>query len=211
MPKSTKAAPRKTNAASVTSAERRRTTQQLRALAHPLRLRLLEAFALGRRTTMQVAAQLGEPPTRLYHHVGALERAGILKLVATRQVRGTTEKYYELASRQIGAIRGEHITDRSRAALAALASAVFDEARGELLAAMGRPELLNPQTAPIALRMLIRLPASQVPGARKRILAALKAIRGDVKRRGERRGERGEAVQWALTLGFAPTVTGNKR
>src|SRR2546425_5547851 len=103
--------------AAATAAGRRRATQQLRALAHPLRLRLLEAFALGRRTTMQVAAQLGEPPTRLYHHVNALERAGILKLVDTRQVRGATEKYFELATRKIASIRGEHLTDRSRASL----------------------------------------------------------------------------------------------
>src|SRR5499426_2508780 len=114
-----------------TTASRRRATQQLRALAHPLRLRLLEAFAQGLRTTMQVAAQLGEPPTRLYHHVNALERAGVLKLVDTRQVPGTTEKYFELASKQIGVIRGQRVTDETRASLGALTTALFDEARGE--------------------------------------------------------------------------------
>src|SRR5262245_12737797 len=64
-------------ASAAVAAERRRATQELRALAHPLRLKLLEAFAGGPRTTMQVAADMGEPPTRLYHHVNALERAGI--------------------------------------------------------------------------------------------------------------------------------------
>src|SRR5262245_32807602 len=69
---------------------------EMRALAHPLRLRICQALAERPRTTKQVAALLGEPPTRLYHHVHALERAGLLKLRETRQKRGTHEKYYEL-------------------------------------------------------------------------------------------------------------------
>src|ERR1051326_7711550 len=68
---------------------------QVRALAHPLRLRLLELFARQPRTAKQAAEVLGEPPTRLYHHVAALERAGLIRLKETRQNRGTTEKYYE--------------------------------------------------------------------------------------------------------------------
>ena len=189
---------------STTAASRRRATQQLRALAHPLRLRLLEAFAQGRRTTMQVATQMGEPPTRLYHHVNALERAGILKLVDTRQVRGTTEKYFELARKQIGSMRGEHLTEASRASLAGVATAVFDEARAELLAAMAHPARLTPATAPLALRMLLTLPASQIPRVRKRLLAVLKEIRRDCKK-GEAHSP--GAARWALTMAFAPTTT----
>jgi DNA-binding transcriptional ArsR family regulator len=180
--------------------------QLLRALAHPLRLRLLEAFAQGRRTTMQVAVQMGEPPTRLYHHVNALERAGILKLVDTRQVRGTTEKYFEVARKQIGSIRGEHITDASRASLGAVATAVFEEARAELLAAVANPKCRTPETAPLALRMLLSLPASKLPRVRRRILATLKDIRRDAKK-----SARAGAVQWALTVAFAPTMTGRNK
>src|SRR5215470_15863362 len=72
---------------------------ELRALAHPLRLRILELFAEAPRTTKQVADLLGEPPTRLYHHVAALERAGLLKLKETRKNRGTVEKWYEAVAR----------------------------------------------------------------------------------------------------------------
>src|SRR5262245_66335309 len=91
------------------AADRRRATQELRALAHPLRLRLVEEFAGAARTTMQVAAAMGEPPTRLYHHVNALERAGILKLARTRQGRGTTEKYYAVGEKVFGAKRGTQL------------------------------------------------------------------------------------------------------
>src|SRR4051812_23594006 len=73
----------------------------LRALAHPLRLRILELFAEAPRTTKQVAELLDQPPTRLYHHVAALERAGILRLKETRKNRGTVEKWYESVARTV--------------------------------------------------------------------------------------------------------------
>jgi DNA-binding transcriptional ArsR family regulator len=76
---------------------------RVRALAHPLRLRLLELFAERPRTTMQAAQALGEAPTRLYHHVAALERAGLVRLRETRPNRGTTEKYFETVSKSMRA------------------------------------------------------------------------------------------------------------
>jgi len=72
---------------------------QMRALSHPLRMRLLEAFSRKPMTTKQVAAVLGEQPTKLYHHVDRLEHAGLVLLVKTRKKRGTTEKYYQTAAR----------------------------------------------------------------------------------------------------------------
>jgi hypothetical protein len=72
-------------------------------LADALRVRILEAFCLEERTTKQVAALLGEKPTRLYHHVEALERVGLIRLTRTRQNRGTIEKYYLSVARQFRA------------------------------------------------------------------------------------------------------------
>ena len=68
---------------------------QMRVIANPLRLRLLDAFVPEPRTTMQVARLLGESPTRLYRHVDALFRAGFLERRGTRKNRGTTETYYQ--------------------------------------------------------------------------------------------------------------------
>ena len=70
------------------------TIDQLKAIAHPIRQQLLEQFAVKQTTTKQIATKLGLQPTRLYHHVAKLENAGLIELVETRQVRGTTEKYY---------------------------------------------------------------------------------------------------------------------
>jgi DNA-binding transcriptional ArsR family regulator len=72
---------------------------QLKALADPLRQRILSAFCCAPATTKQIAIRLGEKPTRLYHHVDLLEEAGLLILIETRQNRGTVEKYYQAAAR----------------------------------------------------------------------------------------------------------------
>ncbi len=75
------------------------TLEQIKVMAHPLRMRLLEAFSHKPITTKQVADLLAEPPTKLYHHVDALERVGLIKLVRTSKKRGTVEKYYQTVAR----------------------------------------------------------------------------------------------------------------
>jgi len=77
-----------------------RNLDQLKALADPLRLRVLRAFAGEPRTAKQVAEEIGERPGRLYHHLAVLESVGLLEVTHTRQVRGTVEKHYRaVASR----------------------------------------------------------------------------------------------------------------
>ena len=68
--------------------------EQMKVLADPRRIRILELLCEEERTTKQVAEILGEPPTRLYHHVAALARVGLIRLARTRQSRGAVEKYY---------------------------------------------------------------------------------------------------------------------
>lgn len=75
--------------------------EQLKALTHPLRQELFEHFAVRPATTKQLADSLGHQPTRLYHHVAKLEKAGLIRLVSTRQVRGTTEKYYSAVAKKV--------------------------------------------------------------------------------------------------------------
>src|SRR5438270_9631906 len=131
----------------------KRTVADLRALAHPLRLRMMELFAEQPRTTKQVAEELGQPPTRLYHHVAALERAGLLRLRETRKNRGTTEKWYEAISRTMGtpsakAARG---TPKESAARRAVAMTVLEQARQEVVAAMQR----RGQEPPLLARLVM--------------------------------------------------------
>jgi hypothetical protein len=74
---------------------------RLKVFADPLRQQLLQAFCCNPSTIKQVAEQMDEKPTRLYHHVELLEQNGFLEVVDTRQIRGTVEKYYQTVARKI--------------------------------------------------------------------------------------------------------------
>ncbi len=74
--------------------------EQIKVFAHPLRARLVEVFADKPRTAKQAAEVLGQKPTKLYHHVEALEHVGLIKLVKTRKKRGTLEKYYRTVAKR---------------------------------------------------------------------------------------------------------------
>lgn len=67
-------------------------------IAHPVRLRLFATLARRELTAQQLRALLPDiPQATLYHHLGLLTRAGYLRIVAERQVRGTVEKRYAIA------------------------------------------------------------------------------------------------------------------
>lgn len=110
---------------------------QVKALANPLRMRIIEKLATSEpMTTKQVAQSLGEKPTRLYHHVDLLEKAGLIRLTHTRQNRGATEKYYEAIARTFRA--GEELfSDKSPSdqedALRPMIHTIFDNTTSELL------------------------------------------------------------------------------
>lgn len=77
--------------------------EQVRVLADPLRMRVVEVLCRGERTTKQVAEELGEKPTKLYHHVEALEKVGLVRPTRTRRNRGTLERYYVAVARNFRA------------------------------------------------------------------------------------------------------------
>ncbi len=72
--------------------------EQLGALAHPLRQRILGALMGEPRTNKQIASMLNEAPGRLHFHVRELERAGLIELVEQRPKGGVLEKYYRAAA-----------------------------------------------------------------------------------------------------------------
>ncbi|HEU4366514.1 MAG TPA: helix-turn-helix domain-containing protein [Candidatus Krumholzibacteria bacterium] len=110
---------------------------QVKVLADPLRIRILEELCKAERTTKQVAQLLGEKPTKLYHHVEALERVGLIRLARTRPNRGTTEKYYISVARQFNAdsrifSAADAGAEAEGDALQAMIATVFDRTAGEL-------------------------------------------------------------------------------
>jgi len=77
------------------------TTQQFKALGHPMRHRLLFALGQGEATISQLAATLGSNKGNIAHHLKVLTDAGLALPAGTRQVRGGTEQYYRRAHRAL--------------------------------------------------------------------------------------------------------------
>ncbi len=124
--------------------------EQIRVLADPLRIRMLELLCDEELTTKQVARKLDEKATRLYHHVEALERVGLIRLTRTRQNRGTIEKYYIGVAKAFRAdaqaFMGQAGTEETGEALEAMVGTITDTVSREvrqLIKNSGGAELLE--------------------------------------------------------------------
>jgi DNA-binding transcriptional ArsR family regulator len=66
-----------------------------KALADPLRIRLLQWLAEAPRSARQLADCAGLPADRLYYHLGQLEQAGLIEIAEYRPLaRGKVERVY---------------------------------------------------------------------------------------------------------------------
>ncbi len=175
--------------------------EQMKVLADPRRIRILEL--LGReRTTKQVAELLGEPPTRLYHHVAALARVGLIRLARTRQARGAVEKYYVAVARAFSAdprLFTSRRAPQARQASHDVAARLLDQTAAELRA------LVHQDPSPAALQEEGILSYLEVQGSPSEI----KAIRTKVARliasvTAEKGKEAEKARPYRLTIAFFP-------
>ena len=119
--------------------------EQARALLTPLRIELMKLLAEPR-TCPALAAHFGETPQKIYYHVKALERAGLVEKVAERRVRGVVEgsyraraRAYWLAPQLVGQIGGRRAA-RDQASLRYLLTLVEEvqDDIGHLAQAAGR-------------------------------------------------------------------------
>ncbi len=135
--------------------------ETLRLLAHPLRLRILELLRIGEaegRAVKELAAALEVPQTRLYHHVNLLEAQGLIRVVATRQVSGITEKRYGVTAYRLSVERALLApSEAGDDALEVLLSVVLDEVRSEIKrsVAAGLIDLTRSQEETIGPRTLL--------------------------------------------------------
>jgi len=90
--------------------------EQAGALLHPLRIELLKRMDEPR-TCPELAALFDATAQKIYYHVKALEKAGLVDKVEERRVRGAVEGYYQakarsywLAPNLIGQVGGEQTT-----------------------------------------------------------------------------------------------------
>ena len=75
-------------------------TQQLaKALAHPLRVRILSSLHKGISSPNQLAQELGEPLGNVSYHVKTLLEYDCVELVKTEPRRGAVEHFYRATDR----------------------------------------------------------------------------------------------------------------
>jgi DNA-binding transcriptional ArsR family regulator len=75
------------------------TLDQVRTMADPLRVRIMERLVRAPMTVKMLGTDLGEAPAKVHYHVRELERIGVIRLVETREKGGVLEKYYRAVAR----------------------------------------------------------------------------------------------------------------
>ena len=90
----------------------------VKALSHPLRVRILAILEERTASPVQLAEQLGASLGVVSYHVRTLERLGLIKLVRTNPVRGAVEHHYRANPRPT-------ISDEGWAAAAPVAKQAF--------------------------------------------------------------------------------------
>ena len=73
--------------------------EQFKAFGDATRQRIIALLRERAATTKQLSEALGQPVGGVGHHLKVLERAGLIRVVRTRQVRAITEKYYGRVAR----------------------------------------------------------------------------------------------------------------
>lgn len=147
-----------------------RDSEALRALDGEVRARLVMLLRERAASTTELAEALGIPKGTAGHHVKVLERAGLIRVVATRRVRAVTEKFYGRVAR-LYVLR----TDESPKEVGdgALAAVMVGQAADEIFAARVAPERITAALTHVRLgpadarRMALRV---------NRLVAAFQAL-----------------------------------
>ena len=179
--------------------------EQVKVLADPLRLRILEAFC-EERTTKQVADRLGEKPTKLYHHVDLLDRLGLIQLMRTKKNRGTLEKYYLAVAKTFrvdSTVFSAADTGPKGESLQAMVSHVFETTAAEMrvliagATAAEAAEALEREEAMLTY-LEARLTKQQADDLRERLRAMIEELTSGEEEK------RQDLLRYRLTLAYFP-------
>ena len=109
--------------------------RQLRALADPLRAKVVTLLRQRAASTTELATALGTPKGTVGHHLKVLERAGLIRVVRTRKVRALTEKYYGRVARLFVLKSSDGVPDDLRGG--AITAMMLRHAADEVIASGG--------------------------------------------------------------------------
>lgn len=114
--------------------------RQLAALASPARQEVVDAIAAaGPSTIAEIAAALGRPADRLYFHVRALERVGLLNRIGERRDGRHVAKIYDVPGRPLR-LRYQPDSPSNARAVGAVVDGVLRLARRDFRRALSSPD-----------------------------------------------------------------------
>jgi DNA-binding transcriptional ArsR family regulator len=174
-----------------------------KALANPIRLRILEQLSGEARTVKELAKILATQPTRLYYHVNLLETHEFIRVVSTRMVSGIIERRYQ-ATAQSFAVDYLALSAKEAGAGQALRSAlmgVLDAAKADILGALaariedreGEPQRIHLQ----------RCHAHMTDEQANQFYSKLKALLDEFEAMNQEQAE-GETREYRLSLALYP-------
>jgi DNA-binding transcriptional ArsR family regulator len=150
--------------AQASSHRRRATLQEARALAHPLRIRILRLCLDSARTNAELAAALNEQPATVLYHVRTLLATGFLVDEPQRPgPRGTVEKPYRATGKSWALDSALASEDSIRAVLAAVGAEIEEAGPGSVLEGARMALRLRPEQLEELLAQ-IRALIGQYPG-----------------------------------------------
>ncbi|HET6372853.1 MAG TPA: winged helix-turn-helix domain-containing protein [Candidatus Polarisedimenticolia bacterium] len=181
---------------------------QMKALANPLRIRIMELFC-QERTTKQVAGILKQPPTRLYHHVSALERVGLIRLARTQQRRGALEKYYLAVAKTFSAdsrLFSSSATAEVKEATGDVAAQLLENTTADLRALIerGGEGLEGLKQAGLLTYLEVRASPKELKAIRDKLMKVIKISSREAPKAGA------ASSSYRLTIAFFPLADGRR-
>lgn len=154
-----------------------RDVDTLRAISDPTRMRLLETMVQRREpawSVKELAATLGIPQTRLYHHVDLLAERDLIRATERRVVSGIIETRYRVSalSFQLDRSLFTGASEEDRQVIHETLLAVFDTARHEVETAIRLGVLDTADDAPEGRRLLLSRGLARLTPARAAELRA---------------------------------------
>jgi DNA-binding transcriptional ArsR family regulator len=145
--------------------------ESLRAISDPTRLRILETMVQRQDpawSVKELAAEIGVPQTRLYHHVEQLLERDLIRPVERRIVSGIIETRYRVVARSFQLDRGFLASDSEtqRQVLHDTLVTVFDTARNEIEAAIRSGVVDLAEDAPAERRVVLSRGLARLSPAR---------------------------------------------
>jgi DNA-binding transcriptional ArsR family regulator len=170
------------------------------ALAHPLRVQILDRLENRAASPSELAEQIGAPLGNVSYHVRRLESLGVLKLERKVRRRGAVEHYYRVENRP--SIRGEAWKGTPDIVKEAFLNSVLGNIARQVNAAASSGGFGNDSHVSRLPLMLDEEGFKEVADEYERLVGRLREIETDARKRAERADHQDEVGTLAVLMFF---------